>query len=167
MVIEPVWTQLVPQTRSTQYLLFWYIAETLPPALDFAVPAPPLSSQEKPVSTSSAAAAAVNGTGLTFPQQRPPYQRPTPYPPNLTIAQRITLEPEGYEPIRHENTGVGPEEKTYKSFLVPVDEAVRKLEGTVMADVVRRGWRGIRNRRFLEEKAGKGEGAVGGGQKGK
>ena len=116
------------------------------------------------MSTLSAAAAAASNGAVPTPQQRPPYQRPTPYPPNLTIAQRIALEPEGYEPIRHENTGVGPEEKTYKSFLVPVDEAVRKLDGTVMADVVRRGWRGIRNRRFLEERAGKGEG---GGQSGK
>ncbi|KAL8917138.1 MAG: hypothetical protein Q9172_005973 [Xanthocarpia lactea] len=33
-VTEPVWTQLMPVTRSAQYMLFWYIAETLPPEID-------------------------------------------------------------------------------------------------------------------------------------
>ena len=155
MVIEPVWTQLVPQSRSTQYLLFWYIAETLPPALDFAVPAPPpATDSQKPQPKTIPSNDSSSQSQLHI--QHPPYERPPPFPKDLTIAQRLAQEPEGYEPIRHENTGVDAEEKTYVSYLIPVDEAVRKLEGTVMADVVRRGWRGVRNRRYLEERVGKG-----------
>lgn len=157
MVIEPVWTQLVPQTRSTQYLLFWYIAETLPPALDYSLP-PPSSSSATATSSRSEKPQTSLSSSDPSPSNSPPpppYQRPEPFPPNLTIAERVAQEPEGYEPIRHEDTGVDEEDRTYKSVLIPVDEAIRRLDGTIMADVVRRGWRGIRNRRFLEEKAAK------------
>lgn len=62
------------------------------------------------------------------------------------------MEPEGYEPIHHEGTGVDEEEAEYKSYLVPVEEAVAKL-GTngVMADVVMRGWKAIQERYQMEE----------------
>ena len=156
MITEPVWTQLVPQTRSTQYLLFWYIAETLPPSLDFSLPPPSsfaLSSSEKtPAPTAISSSDPNPNRGHVDP---PPYTRPAPFPKHLTIAERIAQEPEGYEPVRHENTGVNAEERLYESVLVPVEEAIRRLDGTVMADVVRRGWRGVRNRRFLEERAAK------------
>lgn len=62
------------------------------------------------------------------------------------------MEPEGYEPIHHEGTGVDEEEAEYKSYLVPVEEAVEKLgRNDVMADVVVRGWRAIRERYSMEE----------------
>lgn len=62
------------------------------------------------------------------------------------------MEPEGYEPVHHEGTGVDEEEQTYESHLVSVQEAMALLGGTgsVMADVVRRGWEGIQRRLDLE-----------------
>ena len=119
--------QLVPVSSTTQYILFWYIAETIPPGAETSVPP-------------SAAGEAS------------PYQRPSPYPIDLTLGQRVKLEPEGYEPIRHEDTGVDSEEALYESYLLPINEAIQKLQGTIMADVVRKGWKGISKRRELEDK---------------
>lgn len=125
-VIEPVWTKLVPQSPTIQYILFWYIAETVPPNLE----------------ASLHAQTAAQGNA---------YQYPPKYPADLTLAERIKLEPEGYEPIRHENTGVDDEEALYESYLLPVEGALRKLGRGVSADVVRRGWAAICLRREMEE----------------
>ncbi|KAK7733496.1 hypothetical protein SLS57_000511 [Botryosphaeria dothidea] len=38
-VVEPLWTQLLPVSQRTQYLLFWYAAETLPPDVEASMPA--------------------------------------------------------------------------------------------------------------------------------
>jgi len=66
------------------------------------------------------------------------------------------MEPEGYEPKHHEGTGVDEEEQGYESELVSVAEAVEKLgRRGVMADVVLKGWRGIRERLAGEEESGK------------
>lgn len=125
---EPVWTQLVPLSRSSQYMLFWYIAETVPPEVE--------SSLECPTSMPSAA-----------------YQQPPRYPSDMTLAQRITLEPENYAPVRHENTAADADEALYVSHLLSVEMALQKLEGTVSADVVRRGWAAICLRREMEDKS--------------
>ena len=116
----------MPVTRSTQYILFWYIAETLPPDLE---------------------------EHLTQQSERAhgAYQIPVPFPRDMTLKKRIELEGEGYEPVRHLNTGVDEDEMLYESYLLPVEEAVDKLRGTVMADVVARGWEGICARREMEE----------------
>ena len=127
---EPVWTQLVPVTSTCQYVLFWYIAETIPPSAETSIP---------PRAEGEAS----------------PYQRPPPYPVDLTLTNRVKLEPEGYEPIRHEDTGVESEEAQYTSYLLPIPEAVKKLQGSIMADVVRKGWKGIEKRREMEERAAK------------
>lgn len=132
-VTEPLWTQMMPVSRSSQYILFWYIAETLPPDLENT-----LSQQSKQ-------------------QEDGAYQIPERFPRNLTLKERVALEGEGYEPVRHENTGVDEEERLYDSCLLPVEEAVGKLKGTVMADVVRRGWEGICERREMEDAVGSGE----------
>ena len=79
------------------------------------------------------------------------YQYPPKYEHDMTLAQRTDLEGEGYEPVRHENTGVDEEEALYESYLLPVDEAIRKLGGSISADVVRRGWEAIELRRRMEE----------------
>jgi hypothetical protein len=114
----------MPVTPTVQYLLCWYIAETIPPEL------------EKQLETEAGAA----------------YKPPPPYPNNLTLRKRMQLEPAGYEPIRHEGTGVDVEEQTYKSYLVPIEEAVKRLGNTgVMADVVLTGWQAIQDRYTLEE----------------
>lgn len=81
-----------------------------------------------------------------------PYQAPPRYPDNLTITQRIALEPEGYKPVHHENTAANAEEALYESHLLPIETAVKKLEGTISADVVQRGWEAICLRREMEDK---------------
>ncbi|KAL8668629.1 MAG: hypothetical protein Q9168_006747 [Polycauliona sp. 1 TL-2023] len=124
-VCEPVWTQLMPVTRSTQYILFWYIAETLPPEI------------EQSLSQKSAQANDV-------------YMAPPPYPTDLTLAERIGLD-EKQAPVRHENTGVDDDEALYESYLLSIDEAQRKLSGTIMADVIRIGWEAIQTRMEMEE----------------
>jgi hypothetical protein len=64
------------------------------------------------------------------------------------------LEPEGYVPLHHEGTGVDEEEQTYESYLVSVEEAVKKLgRNGVMADVVLKGWKGIQDRLAIENAA--------------
>ncbi|KAI4136275.1 MAG: hypothetical protein LQ341_005731 [Variospora aurantia] len=125
-VTEPVWTQFMPVSRSTQYILFWYVAETLPPDLDASL------TQQTVVE---------NGA----------YQVPPPFPAETTVKQRLAGEEDGYEPLRHQNTGVNEEEQLYESYLLPLDEAVKKLRGTIMADVVVRGWEAVRARKAMEE----------------
>lgn len=108
---------------SKQYVLYWYIAETLPPHLEIEL------------QTEAGAS----------------YKPPPAYPHNLTLKERVAMDPEGYEPVHHEGTGVDEEEATYESHLVSVDEAVKKLgRNGVMADVVMRGWKGIQDRYAME-----------------
>lgn len=117
--------QLMP-LRAWQYLLYWYIAETLPPSL------------EADLETVPGAA----------------YKPPPAYPASLSLRERVKLEPEGYEPVHHEGTGVDAEEQTYESALVGVEEAVGKLgRGSVSADVVMKGWKGIQDRFATEDGA--------------
>jgi len=113
-------------SRSAQYFLFWYIAETLPPALEVL-----LSEQEK--------------------DQGMAYQYPPRFEPGMTLKQRIDMEPKDYEPVRHENTGVDAEEALYESYLLSVDDAMEKLGRGVSADVVRKGWEAICLRKQMEE----------------
>ena len=117
--------QLMPMRRGThQYVIFWYIAETLPPQLE-----PELETKKDE-----------------------PYKNPPQFPPDLTLKERVKMEPEGYEPVHHENTGVDEEEQTYTSYLLPIEEAVDKLgRRGVMADVVVSGWNGILERFAAEE----------------
>ena len=63
----------------------------------------------------------------------------------------MNAEPKDYEPPRHEGTGVNEEEMLYRSYLLKIDEAVTKLRGSVMADVVREGWEAIQARMREEE----------------
>ena len=123
---EPVWTQLAPVTKVTQYILFWYIAETVPPDLEVL-----LSAQEK--------------------EQGMAYQYPPNFKSAMTLKERTAMEREGYEPIRHENTGVDAEEALYESYLMPVDEAIEKLGRSISADVVRKGWEAIQLRYKMED----------------
>lgn len=126
-VTEPVWTQLVPHTRTSQYMLFWFVAETLPPDVE----------------------AEIDQTTGTTTERR--YVVPPAYPSGLRLRDREALEPKEYDPPRRENTGVNEEEALYVSTLVPLNEALDKLSGTVMADVIRRGWKGICDRMAMEE----------------
>lgn len=112
--------------RDWQYVLYWYIAETLPPAL------------EAELETEVGA----------------PYKPQPPYPQGLSLRDRVKMEPEGYKPLHHEWTGVDEDERAYESELVSVEEAVRRLEkNSVSADVVLRGWKGIQDRLAMEDAA--------------
>ena len=79
------------------------------------------------------------------------YQYPPRFEANMTFKERVEMD-EGYEPIRHENTGVNAEEQLYESYLIPVDEAIVKLGGRVSSDVVRKGWEAIQLRQKMEQK---------------
>ena len=129
-VIEPIWTQLVPQTATSQYILFWYIAETVP--LDVEVQ---LNNEMS-----------ANAAG----KSKTPYQYPPKYPQGLTLAARRAMELGGYEPVHHANTGVDSDEALYESYLLPIDEAIQHLRGTIQEDVVRRGWEAICMRDEME-----------------
>lgn len=129
---EALWTQFLPLSRSKQYLLFWFAAETLPENLE------------------------MEGDEMQAGRN---YRVPPPFPEAMTVKDRIALDqaPEtsdreyAYEPKWHAGTGVDDEEKLYKSYLLPIDEACKKLKGSVMEDVVRRGWEAIKQRMNIED----------------
>ncbi|KAF2772981.1 hypothetical protein EJ03DRAFT_348036 [Teratosphaeria nubilosa] len=136
-VTEPVWTQFLPLTATSQYLLFWYVAETVPRVVE----------EE-----------CESGVGGHRGERE--YRRPARYPETgFTVKQRIALDTvqggngngEIYEPVWHQGTGVNEEEMMYQSHLLPIGEARRKLKGSVMEDVVKRGWEGIQLRMEMEE----------------
>lgn len=132
-VKEPLWTQMVPLRAGSkrQYLLFWFVGETVPVDVEL----------------------------WAEGDSRSGYKPPPPFPVDLTIRERIEMESvvdeEGkrrvYEPVRHEGTGVDEEEALYASELVPVEEAVTKLKGSLMADVVKRGWEAIQLKIKMED----------------
>ncbi|KAA6413580.1 MAG: hypothetical protein FRX48_03326 [Lasallia pustulata] len=124
---------LIPLTSNSQCMLFWYIAETLPPEM------------EKELN-------AKTGTEATATSPTP-YQYLPKYPATLTLGERLEMEVGGYEPVHHLNTAVDSEEALYESHLLPVKEAVQKLKGTIQEDVVRSGWQAIVRRHQTESKA--------------
>ena len=77
------------------------------------------------------------------------YQYPPKFEVNMTLKERMNMD-KGYEPIRHEDTGVNAEEALYESYLMPVHEAIGKLGRGVSADVVRKGWEAIQLRQKME-----------------
>jgi len=125
-VTEPLWTQLLPLSSRSQYILFWYAAETIPSEVEksYVVDAPA------------------------------PYTSPPPFPTSMTLAQRVALDSikadDGteivYEPVHHENTGVDEEEACYQSYLLPIAEARHRVKGSVMEDVIRRAWEAVQLR---------------------
>ena len=114
-------------------MLFWYISETVPPEMEKELEA-----------KMEVEATAASGT---------PYQYPPKYPTTLTLRERLEMEPEGYEPVHHLNTAVDSEEALYESYLLPVEEAVQKLKGTLQEDVVHSGWQAIVRRHQIESGA--------------
>ena len=53
--------------------------------------------------------------------------------------------------MRHENTGVDEEEALYESYLLPVEEAMKRLGDGLSRDVVSKGWEAIKLRKQMEE----------------
>ena len=99
--------QLAPMS-GIQYILYWYIAETVPPDVEIA-----LNKQEE---------------DAKHHDSRAPYQYPPKYPLNLDLRDRIAMEPKGWLPVRHDNTGVDADEALYESYLLPIEEATQKLK---------------------------------------
>lgn len=143
----------MPVGRNAQYFLFWYAAETLPEEDEYpsTLPPPP-----------SPSASGIQSAGQPAARISAPYRSPPSFPKHLTLKARIALdtrtlstgEKTVYEPIRHENTGVDEEELMYQSYLLPIAEAQKRLGSSVQADVVRRGWEGVRLRMEVEEMEG-------------
>jgi 8-oxo-dGTP pyrophosphatase MutT (NUDIX family) len=140
-VTEVIWVQLLPlPAQAVQYILHWYAAETLPPDV------------EREYMVADEGSEVAGGVGRV-------YRSPPAFPARLTINERMrqdiisheSSEREIYEPVWHEGTGVDDEEALYRSSLVSIDEALRKLRGTVMADVVRRAWEAVQLRIHIEE----------------
>jgi 8-oxo-dGTP pyrophosphatase MutT (NUDIX family) len=157
---EALWCQMVPVGRGSQYVLFWYVAETVDAEEEGRISAlegrsgstgdgAGETNGKAKAEEDGGATTAVDADGVVI--TRPSYVAPRPLPTEMTITERIALEPEDYVPPRHLNTGVDEEEAMYESYLIPVEEAIRKLRGTVMADVIRRGWDGICKRREIED----------------
>ncbi|KAI5206089.1 hypothetical protein E4T39_02713 [Aureobasidium subglaciale] len=117
--IEPLATRLLPVATSYQYLLFWYAAETLPLFLEDSINASPTSAFASPESF-----------------------------PDITLRER-EMQDDGYEPKRHEGTGVDADEAFYVGVLMGVEEAMECLGGS-SGDVVRRAWEGVKLRRKME-----------------
>lgn len=141
-VTEAVWMQLLPLTARRQYVLFWFAAETVTPA------------QEEAYRVER------RGQDAAGPSSRA-YVPPEAFPKHQTLRERIdqdvVVHEDGtsvpYEPAWHEGTGVNEDELCYRSFLLPIEEACKKLRGSVMEDVVRRGWEGIQQRIEMETRA--------------
>ncbi|EMD01156.1 hypothetical protein BAUCODRAFT_199004 [Baudoinia panamericana UAMH 10762] len=137
-VTEPLWTQLLPLTATSQYILSWYAAETVP----------------KDVEESCSNASSV-GAGSSTRN----YVTPPPFPMTLTLRQRLAMDllanasgtETVYEPKRHEGTGVDEDELLYISELLPIKDAREKLRGSVMEDVIRRAWEAVQLRMRLED----------------
>lgn len=138
-VTEPAWTQFLPLSPRTQYLLFWYIAETLPPEAE----------------------SALNACTPALGSSRPPYQQPPAYPSALRLADRVKDEPADYVPPKHEGTGVDEEEMLYESHLLGINDAIAKLGRSVMAEVVKEGWEAIQQRLSEEQSLDGGQQANG------
>ncbi|MCJ1398157.1 hypothetical protein MMC11_001354 [Xylographa trunciseda] len=123
-VTDPVLMQLAPVRRGCQYVLFWYIAETVPPEVE-------ASLNER----------MEEGATVENPT---PYQYPPKYPEGLTLEERLAMEKGGYEPVHHKNTAVDSEEALYESYLLPVEEAIYRLRRMPLQDeIVRSGWNAI------------------------
>lgn len=137
-VTEPIWTQFLPLSSRSQYLLFWYAAETLSSEIE------------------ESFRATDNAAGVTRPYQPPP-AFPVDTTLTLRIAQDVTTAADGkrdvYQPFHHPNTSMDDgEEEFYESYLIPIEEAQRRLRGGVMSDVVRRAWEAIQLRLEMEKR---------------
>lgn len=139
---EPLWLQFLPLSARSQYILFWYAAETLARDVE--------ESYSVPGTTANATASSSRI-----------YRPPPAFPAGLTLAQRIAQDitvKDGEKvvctPAHHPNTGVDEEELLYESYLLPIADARRRLKSSVMEDVVRRGWEAVQLRIKMEEEDG-------------
>ena len=145
---EPVWTQLVPVTPKGQYLLFWYICETLSPEDEAAFLLSRVQVSDEKEKDEKDAASFARDKLPTPPQFT--FAIP-PYPQDLTLEERIKLEPEGWEPTRVEGTGVDEDEAMYVSYLLSVPQALERLKGSLSASVVSKGLELIHLRKQMEK----------------
>ncbi|KAL9094455.1 MAG: hypothetical protein Q9165_003305 [Trypethelium subeluteriae] len=144
---EPVWTEMLVVTSKGQYILFWYVAETVPPAVEEVVTAQQKALRDELLEKDTKK---LDGERKQAPLP-PPFVLPELFPKNQTLKERTAMEPEGYQPVKHHGTGVDSDELTYESYLLPIEEARRKLGDSIPSDVVKRAWEGIQLRMKMEE----------------
>ena len=108
----------MPQSSSIQYVLSWFVGETIPPDIENGLDAKPVAVE--------------------------------PFPDDLTISERVAMEPKDYEPVKHADTGVDADELLYESYLLPIEVAARHLRTSVQAQVILQGWELIRERMASE-----------------
>ena len=108
-----------------QYIVHWYIAETLPQLIEEELNAAMEAKATEDVPT--------------------PYIYPPSFPKELSIATRIKMDGPVYMPKHHPNTGVDDDERLYEAHLLSIDEAMKRLgsTSTTSAEVVRTGWDAI------------------------
>ena len=121
----------MPQTAHSQYLLHWYVAETVPPDVEEA-----MTKEEEQ-------------GGISFFGGKGVYKPPLAFGVEDTLQERLAREPDGYVPVKHEGTSADEDEALYQSRLVSVEEAVALLN-PVEGDVVRRGLAAILARARME-----------------
>ncbi|KAF2226823.1 hypothetical protein BDZ85DRAFT_191643 [Elsinoe ampelina] len=136
-VVEPLWTQMLPVSARTQYIVLWFVGETL----DW-------REEER------CNAVAVEREGGEGEETRS-FVEPRGLKEGVTVKERMAwdVNEQGRvrEPVCHPGTGVDSDEMLYEKYLMPIEEAVEKLKGTIMADVVRQGWELIAKRDVMEE----------------
>lgn len=130
----------MPQSSTAQYTLSWFAAETLPREIE----------------------AQLNAQTNTNPGTQDPdpdaivqkrYAPAPAFPDALKMNERVKMDIDtAYSPPRHLGTGVDDEEACYEARLLPIAEARKKLRGSIMEDVVRRGWEAILLRQKMESK---------------
>ena len=133
-----------------QYVCSWYIAETLPPALEES-----LNQDSRVEDTSSAQrdATTENTSAPTKIEATPRlnvYAKPPASSREEPLDARMALEPQGWEPARVELSTTQSDELHYRAWLLPVSEACQKLRGTSMKYVVKEGWNMIQKRLTIE-----------------
>lgn len=141
-VIEPVWMEMVPAGRrgEVQYVLFWWVGETVEDGEE--------GRCEEIVREGGGGWAGGMAGGFVEPGQA--------WGEGWTVKGRREMDSLGEgkgwrEPVCHEGTGVDSDEALYEKFLVPIPEAIRLLQGTAMAEVVRIGWAAFQRREEMEE----------------
>ena len=156
---EPVLTQLVPVgVESKQYLLHWYVAETLPADVEREVEEQMDERRKMGLGGYVRARQWAEGESLRARVEMDRTEGGKDAAKGEGVGEGVGQQEQKkekerfvYEPVKHEGTGVDAEEALYVSSLVPVEEAIELLEWTGQDFVVRVGWDAIIKRWHVED----------------
>ena len=133
-----------------QYICSWYIAETLPPAIEQNL------NQESSRKATSSAEHGPTAEMSPVPAQTETTPRLNIYakPPTSLREEpldvRMALEPQGWQPTRVERSTTQKDELYYRASLLSISEACKKLKDPVIEYVVKEGWRMVEERLKIE-----------------